>query len=33
VALGGLLVAWMLMRQVFGPALRLAIDLLYVGAR
>jgi Zn-dependent protease len=32
VALGGLLVAWLLMRRIFGPALRIAIDLLYLGA-
>jgi Zn-dependent protease len=32
VALGGLLLAWLLMRRIFGPALRIAIDLLYLGA-
>ena len=32
VALGGLLLAWMLMRQIFGPALGIAIELLYLGA-
>ena len=32
VALGGLLLAWLVMRRVFGPVLRAAIDLLYLGA-
>lgn len=31
VALGGLLLAWFLMRRIFGPVLRTAIDLLYLG--
>ena len=32
VALGGLLLAWFLMRRIFGQVLRTAIDLLYLGA-
>jgi Zn-dependent protease len=32
VALGGLLMAWLLMRRIFGPALSIAVDLLYLGA-
>jgi Zn-dependent protease len=32
VALAGLLLAWFLMRRIFGPVLRAAIDLLYLGA-
>jgi len=33
VALGGLLLAWTLMRSIFGPALRIAIEVLYLGVR
>jgi Zn-dependent protease len=32
VALGGLLVAWILMRRLFGPVLHAAVELLYLGA-
>ena len=31
VALGGLLVAWLVMGRVFGPVLRAAVDVLYLG--
>jgi Zn-dependent protease len=30
-AFGGILVAWFLMRRIFGPTLALAVDLLYAG--